>query len=318
MKKIIYLITTLFISINAATGQNKSASDQAAETIAPYVAESTIIVARIDLASVKLDPLFKRLTSLLDTLVGDDTQKKQSLPQMEAGKALAQMYLSALTKAGASEVYVLVTLEALPDSPVMIVVPLGDKVDEDALTPLVQMVTLQMPVDQKRLGDAIVIGAKSHLEQMKHGKSERLAELKRSFAATGDAPIQLVVIPPSYTRRAIEELVTTLPKEAGGGSSETLTQGFKWGAMGITLPPDFKVEATIQSESPAAAEAFAGMASKLLHAMNAESKGKMPDSLIERFMPSVSNSQVKWQLADKDLDGIVKELKTIIDADGKR
>lgn len=314
MIRITTIIAIFTISVSAASAQNRPTPDQIAATIAPYVEESTVAVLRIDLTRVKLGPLVKRIESLIGELADSDKEKQRVLRQLNAGKTLVQMYLSALVNAGATEVYGVVTLEPLPEPPLLIVVPLGGKVNADALTPLVQMLTLQMPVEQRKIGNALVVGTKSHVTRMKPTKSERLDELKRTFAAAGDAPLQVVVIPPSYIHRAVDELVTDLPKQMGGGESSRLTLGFEWGAMGIHFPPEFKVEAAVKSGSADAAKGFSQLIMQMLQVMQDEGDNKVPDSMIQRLTPRVEKDQVRWTLTDKDLDGFVNDLKPTVGA----
>ncbi len=322
MKRLATITILLMLSASPLIAQQKQNADNIAKTIAPYVEESTVAVLRLDLRRVKLDPLFTRFEGAIKALFPQDNNQQQAMRQMTAAKTLMQMYISALTKAGATEVFAVISLESLPESPLLIVVPTHDKVDVDSLTPLLQMVSLQMPVEQKQIGDAVVIGSKPHLARFQLAPADdqhkRFNALKQSFAATGDAPLQLVVIPPDYVRRALDELVPTLPKELGGGPSSDLTRGFQWAAAGVNLPPNLKVNATVQSRDNKAAQAFAGINTSMLKALQAESKGQLPDTLVERLAPKVKGNQVTWTLTDKDIDGFIEDLKAMIEAEQKR
>lgn len=329
------LMTTLLAGNQSALhAQPKRTADDIAATISPFVEESTVAVIRVDLTRVQLDPAFKRFKGLLEKVVGGkggNLDLATMTRQIDAAQTMVQMYVSALTKAGATEAFAVISLESLPGTPLMVVIPAGDGVDVDALTPLLQMVSIQMPVEQEKIGEAIVIGTKTDLARIKKGNKgklsksgqvdqsvDRTAVLKKTFAATGNAPIQLVIMPPRYVRRAIEETVTSLPEHVGGGSSKILTDGFAWAAVGVTLPPTFKFEATVQSSNAAAAAAFAAMIKTSLSSLQAESEGEMSDSMIKRLLPKVVDDQVKWLLTDKDLDGFAGDLKLIVGAEQRQ
>ena len=51
-------------------------------------------------------------------------------------------------------------------------------------------------------------------------------------------------------------MMPTLPEEVGGGPSSVLTDGLRWAAVGVDLPPKLALRVTIQSKDNAAAEAL--------------------------------------------------------------
>jgi hypothetical protein len=67
-------------------------------------------------------------------------------------------------------------------------------------------------------------------------------------AAAGDAPVQVVLIPPASARRVIEELVPQLPKEVDNGPSTILTHGIAWAAARLNLPPQAALRLVIKSQ----------------------------------------------------------------------
>lgn len=78
-------------------------------------------------------------------------------------------------------------------------------------------------------------------------------ELLPAFEAVSSYPVQVLVLPPDYLRRTVNELVPQLPEELGGGPSQVLTEGIVWAAFGID-PAELRAEFVIQSASEAAAE----------------------------------------------------------------
>ena len=58
-------------------------------------------------------------------------------------------------------------------------------------------------------------------------------ELTPAFAAVASYPIQVLLLPPDYLRRTVQELLPQLPPQLGGGPSTLLTDGLSWAALGI-------------------------------------------------------------------------------------
>jgi len=80
--------------------------------------------------------------------------------------------------------------------------------------------------------------------------------LEAAFDAAANYPIQILLLPPAYLHRAIEETMTQLPAQLGGGSSSVLTEGVRWAALGVDTAA-MRAELTIQSASDQAARALA-------------------------------------------------------------
>ena len=104
-------------------------------------------------------------------------------------------------------------------------------------------------------------------------------------------PVQIVIVPPDYLWQTYEELMSELPPQLGGGPVDRLTQGFRWAAFGLD-PKSMKMWATIQSSSPAAAQAFASHLPTLI--------SSLPD-----LLPEAQNKKLKIMANEQ-----AKSLKT--------
>lgn len=103
----------------------------------------------------------------------------------------------------------------------------------------------------------VVIAHGPTVERLKQLQAVPRPELEPALAATGNAAVQLVVLPAADQRRAIEELMPDLPEEIGGGPSTLLTRGMIWASCGIDLPPQLAARLVIQSADASAATGFA-------------------------------------------------------------
>ncbi len=108
-------------------------------------------------------------------------------------------------------------------------------------------------------------------------------ETLAALAAVRDYPIQLVVAPPDYVRRTIQELMPQLPPELGGGASKTLTDGIRWVAMGVN-PAGPHVELVIQSASGKDAEDLVQRLPEIVASLLSQSR---------KVIPNADESQIK-------------------------
>lgn len=81
-----------------------------------------------------------------------------------------------------------------------------------------------------------------------------------------DAPLQVAVVPPSYLRRAFEELAPDLPAALGGGPSQVLTEGVQWLRLSYD-PNELTGRVLIQSASDPAAAALSHYVPRMLHGL---------------------------------------------------
>lgn len=129
------------------------------------------------------------------------------------------------------------------------------------------------------------------------------AAIRDAFATVADAPIQLVVVLPDHVRRTVQELSPNLPPQLGGGSSELLTEGFEWLALGIDLQA-LQTNLVLQSSSPEAAKQ---LAEQLPNLMRSAYKSFTPpsdavptplvESLLAWLQPQQEGSQLRKQLS---------------------
>ncbi len=95
-------------------------------------------------------------------------------------------------------------------------------------------------------------------------KPDDRPELPAALEAAGDSAVQILFLPPKHYRRVLDETVSELPKELGGGSVQVFTRGILWAAMGIDLAPKLGLRIVMQSEDAAAANALRDKFAELL------------------------------------------------------
>ncbi len=121
-------------------------------------------------------------------------------------------------------------------------------------------------------------------------------ELVEALAATPDAPLQCILLPPDYLRKTVRDLMPELPSRLGGGPSAVLTEGLQWAAL--TLDPNASgAELKIQSASPVAAEQLAKRLPELvLRMLNLIPPSGQSPAVAHAIQPEVQKDQIVLKL----------------------
>jgi len=286
--------------------QEKFDSAARAKTIAPFIAEQTILVVHADLSRVKIGRLFDELVEWMPEM-----KREIDLPKMAAAGVL-----SSFAQAGGKEVYVLLSLADVSmapphELPLTFIVPLPEGSDGKAMATVLGAIPLEA---KERLGGVFFVGSRAALERVKQGKPEVRPELARAFEAAGDSTAQVLLLPPKYARRVIEELMPTLPKVIGEGPSTIITDGLLWAAAGIDPPPRLSLRVAVQSKSPQAATALKNKWADICRAAreDVEDRDLLPqyDEVVKVMTPEVQGDRLVLLLDEKN-NGIAKLLAAL-------
>lgn len=238
----------LFVAFLAATGalQAEPGFDPGAraKAIAPFIDEQTVGVVHVDIARIRVDPLFDKLREVVPEASIEDEEVRARAKQVRDG----------LVNAGARELYVVVSLADAPRDPAFVIVPLAEGAKVDAIKAILPPMGRDGVVE--RLDGALFAGPRRTLERVKAATPDARSELVPAFKAAGDTAAQFLLLPPPHARRVITELMPTLPKEVGGGPSTILTNGLLWVALSVDAPPKMSLRMVVQSQDEAAAAAL--------------------------------------------------------------
>src|SRR5205823_5885564 len=118
----LFLLPAVLIAVSPAL-----AADKLAEEIAPYLDEQLIGLVHVDLARLDVDAPLSQLAKL-------------GAPKQEIDKArkVIRETLEQLTRAGAKQAFVVLSLDDLPNQPPLFVIPLAKDADADALTKMLK------------------------------------------------------------------------------------------------------------------------------------------------------------------------------------
>ena len=228
-----------------------------AKTIAPFIDEQTVLIARVDLSRLEVDPLVDKAVELISDVVPEARAELDRFREEEQ-QARAQMrkLQAAFRQAGGKEVYLLLSLADISfrNDPVpFLIVPLGESADEKALAALFRQTDLGV---QQRLGNVLFVGTRPTFDRLKALSPTPRPEIAAAFRAAGDTVGQAVLLPPKYAARVIEEMLPNLPQEIGDGPSTAITHGLLWAAVSADPPPKMSLKLVVQSRDAQSAAAF--------------------------------------------------------------
>lgn len=230
------------------------AADDPATLLAPYVDAHTMAVARIDLQ--KIQPM--ELTDLMVKLTSDAGDKTAVRQEFAMGAIAFEGVKAAWSAAGGQEIYAVATLADLTPAPVFFVAPLAPTHDPQAVEILAkQFLPEASGVFQVQVidGTAVAASAKT-LARLKAKSPVTLPDLRDALAKTDGAAVQAALRLSNDTRRVIQEMTPTLPKELSGGSTALISRGFQWAAVSLDFPPTMHLDVHIQSADAASAQSL--------------------------------------------------------------
>jgi hypothetical protein len=294
MYRIPAVVLTLAVALPAAAAEKFDAESRA-RAIAPFMDEQTVIVAHVDLARIDADALWNWVAE-----VGRLEAKEVEELRRDSG-----VWLADLTRAGGKELYVVVSLADLPIEPPLVIVPLAAGADAGSVRRVLDRVKDFEQLHFETFDQALVGGSASARKRLRGAKPAARPELARAFAAAGDTTAQLLLLPTPDTRRVVNELLPTLPPQAGGGSTRPLTHGLLWAAVGMDLPPKLSLRLLIQSPDADAAGTLKSLLERLLKALaeQREVRDFLPDigRLVEALAPRVEGDRLTLSVRDKEL-----------------
>jgi hypothetical protein len=275
-----------------ANGQVKADVEGRAAIIAPLIDQQTLAVAHVDLKRFDVGAILDQAAAL-GVLSADEAA---------GAKLIAGMIHKRLVDAGVKEFYAIFTLAGgFRHAEPFFAVPIATGSDEKAIRAI-----LPIPFAERR-GDVLVLAMHSDvLERLATMKPDERPELPAALEAAGDTAVQFLFLPPKHYRRVLEETVSELPKELGGGSVQVFTRGILWAAAGIDGPPHAALRVTIQSEDARAAGELHDRSASLLRQVGSSRNPatNLPDlaGLAAALVPRVEGNRLVVVLDDQTPD----------------
>ena len=308
-----FLSSLLFLCIPAAalaqTGFDPAARVAA---IAPFLDEHTIAVGHVELK--KLDPA-AAVKTIGELAPDEDAEFQKRLSEMEAG---VKTMLKVMGEAGISDVYLVVSIADVPQSPPFIVAPVKGGDVEKAAEMLFEF--SRFPARAAMHG-AAVCGSEATIERLKTMKAVPRPELAKAFALAGDTAAQFVFAPTEDTRRVLREMLPRLPDELGGGSGKMLADGVQWAVISANAPPKLSLDVRVQSKDEDSAAALRGLVMSGIQLFREKSKleeakpeeREAAEAVLRLITPQVKGTQLVISHVQDDAE-VQKLLQTLVPA----
>ena len=319
-RKYTIMITSfiLFGLLCPAIGQTQSNAAQFANTIAPFIDDQTFAVARLDISQLDIDAIVKQALEFLPDQ-SDETSaiRKEITLAIYAAQEIARLWQQTFAKAGGRDIYGVYSMYDVPYF--FVVVPLEPGADVPTLKSWLATVAQGFDIgvfDSTQIGNVLVAGRKETVERVKTMQTTARPELMAAFVAANDATVHLLVLPTLDQRRVIEEMMPSLALPNGDIPSTTLTQGIRWMAVGLNLPPQMSLNARAKSQDAQAAQNLKNLVDQFYAYIGSvhEVQQLFPNikELLDRVQPSVKADQVVLSLDTQEMDSLFHEIRQSI------
>lgn len=214
-----------------------------AETVAPFLDEHTLVVARLDLSKVQVEPF----AGLMAMLGGSDEDTATMLK-------VAKTWLAEFAKKGGRDVFVTYGAADFPTLP-CVLIPINESPEQRKdLGDLIKSAVGDDEYLIEKIHGCMAVGKENALDRLKARKPVKRFDLLEALDLGKDDPVQLAFAMSEDAKKIHEEIAPTLPDELGGGSVTKLTRGVKWAALTVGPAPKLSARWTVMAASPDAAK----------------------------------------------------------------
>jgi len=295
--RVVGLIVCSLAAASIVDAQERRAAEADAAIVQPFVSETTVLVLKVDTARIDLPDLADILASVPPAA---KAYCGQILQQIAAQLDLLRFMVN--------------------DQPVYATlgIPISEKrvaafawarrPPPEAAAKLREFLRDELKADLHTDGD-YVVAAYTHGEHL----AELLAAspavpregIADAFESVAGYPAQVLLLPPSYVRRTVKELMPELPSAWGGGPSSVLTEGIQWAALGVD-PAQLRAELVIQSATESAARDLAAHLPKMLRSasdwsdIDKEIPAELAQALLSWVDPKVEGPRVTIRIQDRE------------------
>jgi hypothetical protein len=284
---------------SAALAQAPSASAVDAANVEPFVSETTILIVKVDADRIDL-PDLDQATKAMSPDAGVAT--RQALTVLRASVERLR------SLAGDHPVYATVGLPISPSRWPVFVFARGLSPSQAAqVTESMQQAFKTKTFTHDDYLIASPVNRPDTADPLADFPAVPREGIQDAFQSVQGYPVQILLIPPAYARRTIQELSPELPPQLGGGPSRVLTEGVGWAALGVD-PQQLRGTLVLQSSSDTAAADLADHLPKMLRAAYEAASPiheQIPDELFQALLawlePRVDGDRVTLQL-----DGLEK------------
>ena len=289
---------TAWLLVVASTSMALAADSgpDAAALVRPWIGETSALIVRLDPTRLALPDL---------AADASQTQTDAQSPEQRWG-LIAETIKNFQTLTGGQPVYASIGIPVSHTQwPVFFFLQETPEVDRQRLRDDLRAFGIELGVEVREgmlfLAPDGILDLPELLDTF---TSSPRAGLDEALASVASYPIQILLLPPDYVRRTVVELMPQLPRHLGGGSSDVLTQGLRWAALGLE-PAELRTTLIVQSDSPQAAQRLADRVPVMLQSIHREAPGlqqrvdrKTVETLTSLFQPVVQDDRIVFRIGD--------------------
>lgn len=292
-----FTIPILFLLASPSLAQPPA---EPAAVIAPNLGDEIAIVLHFDLARLDFVGTVKRVSGKL----AEDSHFEQEIRSIGDE-------IDTLVKAGAQDLFLLIDPARIRATP-HFALTLQHGTDADAMKLHLTKIWSRYeaaPLSMEVKGSLLAGGASSTFLPARSGPITPRAGLAAAFAAAGDSPVKMALVPSVIQRKALEETIETLPKELGGGPMTTFTQGSKWGVLHLTPGEKPGMRLLLQAEDAATAGKLAELTTHIRSiAVEASKKDPLMSTstgMLEKLNPQVKQDRTSIDVSPEMMTDLV-------------
>ena len=207
-----------------------------AQDITPLISSRTLAVAQVDLQRLDLAAAERLLLETLPAAEPDAARREKVRQEIVTHLMQARGWQNRLREAGARQVYGLLSLEgAMSGSGYGFV-----GVEEGKAQAVADLLATLLPRGQdgglavETFGGGVLFGPPNLIQTAKETKAEARPEMLEALRAS-DAPVRLILAPPTDLIRGLAALLPALPNRFGGGTAEPMVRGLQWASLSADL-----------------------------------------------------------------------------------
>lgn len=291
-------LLALAACVAGLTSGSLLAADPAA-TIAPYLDEGTIAVARVDLTKVNVAATWKFFTQFVPVPEKDVKPAEEKLSGM----------LNALRNEKVDEIYFVASLADVPRGGPFAIVPVGSGGNYQRVAAVMFSGNPKGPTTHvgngrhpgpfkhcEQLGNVVFCGVPETCERLKSMKPVKRPDLATAFKAAGDSTVQVVLTMSKEQHRVLSELMPRLPQSLGGMDGKEIAKALQWVSLGVQLPPKPKATLIVSAADEASAKRLNAAVTTLARTFSnyPDIKRNIKDleKLIELLTPKVQGNRL--------------------------
>lgn len=279
-----------------------------AKKIEPFLDESTLFVAHVDMTKADPAPVAAKVKEMMMKIVPQE-QQAEGMARFEKDVNVGRQWMADFTKAGANDYFAVISMSGFPDFPIYAIVPLKKGANGEAIAKLLNGdVKTPGSAHAEVRGNVVVWGTPKMLDSLKTLKAQARPELAKAFEAAGDSAAQLLIVPSADTRKVLIELAPAMPAGPLLDAKDPITRGIVWAGIGVKNLPDLEMNVVIQSPDADAAKLLGDTVTRLVgigKQMISRELANVPqvaamigdlDVLAKGFTPTVAGDRVTFHL----------------------